>query len=81
MQMTMAQAAGQALVDAGATMVTCVPATGAVTIYAALCERLLKSYSEFVHRMDASDPAALLRTLRAAQESNRMEIVVAEFPL
>ena len=56
-------------------------ATGGQPMDEALFERLLKSYSDFVHRVDASDPAALLRTLRAAQESNRMEIVVVDFPL
>lgn len=45
-----------------------------------LFERLLKSYPEFIRRVDVRDGTALLRTLRAAQESSRMEIVVVEFP-
>lgn len=55
-------------------------ATGGQPMDEALFERLLKVYSEFLRRANVSDPAALRSTLRAAQESNRMEIVVVDFP-
>lgn len=55
-------------------------ATGGQPMDEALFERLLRAYPEFIRRMYVRDRTALLRTLRAAQESSRMEIVVVEFP-
>lgn len=54
-------------------------ATGGQPVDDLLFERLLKVYPEFVRRVDAGDRAALRLALRAAQDSNRMEIVVVEF--
>jgi hypothetical protein len=55
-------------------------ATGGQPMDEALFERLLRAYPEFIRRVDVRDRTALLRTLRAAQELSRMEIVVVEFP-
>lgn len=55
-------------------------ATGGQPMDEALFERLLSAYSDFVRRVDASNRTALFNTLRAAQDSKRMEIVVVDFP-
>lgn len=55
-------------------------ATGGQPMDESLFARLLKSYTEFIRRVDISDHESLRSTIRAAQESDRLEIVVVEFP-
>lgn len=54
-------------------------ATGGQPMDEELFERLLRVYPEFIRRVDVSDRTALKNALRAAQASNRMEIVVVDF--
>ncbi len=55
-------------------------ATGGQAMDEELFERLLKSYPDFMRRVNISNRTELRSTLQAAQESNRMEIVVVDFP-
>ncbi len=54
-------------------------ATGGQPMDEALFERLLKSYGDCIRRVDVTNLEALQRTLREAQKSERLEIVVVDF--